>query len=273
MEMERRWEDMDMDCLVSIFQRLGLDDMVLSVPFVCKSWHKASLDPHCWKVLNFSTLDFIPLSHFAHRFTSLYSLKSFSVFNFMKLVLHRSAGFAVELFFPPWLDAPLAQLTSFFNECSRLKIIVLPRLLSQDEMMIPEFIGGFKELEYLEMQCKPGCFLELVKEINLKCRNLVGISMAGYVKHEDALAMVNLIPKLKYLNMSKSYMEKESLMVIVNGCRYLERLEVKGCFALEVDDEILRRASYIKTFKYEGCRTAQEYFDDSEDDDDFTSSW
>lgn len=163
--------------------------------------------------------------------------------------------------------------TYIFGRCSRLKIIVLPRLLSQDEMMIPEFVAGFKELEYLEMQCKPRCFLEVVKEINLKCRNLVGLSMTGYVKHEDALAMVNLIPKLKYLNLSKSYMEKESLMVIVNGCRYLERLEVKGCFALEVDDEILRRTSYIKTFKYEGCRTAQEYFDDSEDDDDFTSSW
>ncbi|KAJ0987290.1 hypothetical protein J5N97_005646 [Dioscorea zingiberensis] len=257
---------MKMDCLVSIFQRLGLVDMVLGVPFVCKSWHQASLDPQCWKVLNFRTLDFMPSSHFAKRFSSLYSLKNFSVSTFMKLVIRRSSGFAVELFFPPWLDAPLAELTGLPNECPRLKIIVLPCLFSQDEMKIPEFIRGFKDLECLEMECKPRCFLELVKEINLKCKKLVGLSMAGYVKHEDALAMANLIPGLRYLNLSKSYMEKESLLVILDGCRDLERLEVKGCFALEVDDKVLRRASGIKTFLYEGCRPGKEYFDDPLDD-------
>ncbi|XP_057484887.1 uncharacterized protein LOC130770956 isoform X5 [Actinidia eriantha] len=35
---EPKWEELDMDCLVNIFGRLGLESLVLDVLFVCKSW-------------------------------------------------------------------------------------------------------------------------------------------------------------------------------------------------------------------------------------------
>ncbi|KAF6143783.1 hypothetical protein GIB67_016704 [Kingdonia uniflora] len=51
--MERRkWEDLDKDCLINILGRLGIKDLIYNVPFVCKSWYKASLDHECWKFLN-----------------------------------------------------------------------------------------------------------------------------------------------------------------------------------------------------------------------------
>nr|CAN63346.1 hypothetical protein VITISV_012622 [Vitis vinifera] len=34
----RKWEELNMDCLVNVFQRVGMESLLLDVPFVCKSW-------------------------------------------------------------------------------------------------------------------------------------------------------------------------------------------------------------------------------------------
>ncbi|KAM7461809.1 hypothetical protein LguiA_029930 [Lonicera macranthoides] len=49
----RKWEDLDMECLSNVFDRVGMESLVLDVPLVCKSWYKATLDPKCWQTLIF----------------------------------------------------------------------------------------------------------------------------------------------------------------------------------------------------------------------------
>ncbi|KAK9942545.1 hypothetical protein M0R45_008204 [Rubus argutus] len=59
----RRWDQLDFDCLVNIFGkvgRAGMESLLLDVPFVCKSWHKASLDPKCWESLIFPIISTNP---------------------------------------------------------------------------------------------------------------------------------------------------------------------------------------------------------------------
>nr|DAD43345.1 TPA_asm: hypothetical protein HUJ06_001575 [Nelumbo nucifera] len=56
MEEANRWEKLNVDCLVNIFERVDMDDLLLSLPFVCKSWYQASLHPSCWKVVHFHKL-------------------------------------------------------------------------------------------------------------------------------------------------------------------------------------------------------------------------
>ncbi|CAL9007184.1 unnamed protein product [Prunus brigantina] len=50
---ERRREDLEMDCLVKVFEKVGMESLLLDVPFVCKSWYKATLNPSCWQLLIF----------------------------------------------------------------------------------------------------------------------------------------------------------------------------------------------------------------------------
>ncbi|KAF9607666.1 hypothetical protein IFM89_037899 [Coptis chinensis] len=38
---ERRWEDLNCDCLALVFERVGLKHLLLDIPLVCKSWCKA----------------------------------------------------------------------------------------------------------------------------------------------------------------------------------------------------------------------------------------
>lgn len=100
-EGDRRWDEMQADCLVNIFRLLALGDLAVAVPFVCNSWYRASLDPNCWHRLNFRSLDFTPWSPFSRAFTLRYRLHSpLSFSSFLRFALHRSCGGVDQLAFP-----------------------------------------------------------------------------------------------------------------------------------------------------------------------------
>ncbi|THU65790.1 hypothetical protein C4D60_Mb05t07360 [Musa balbisiana] len=254
MDEQRRWEEMPVDCLVAVFRRLGLDDLSVAVPFVCKSWLRASMDPGCWKVLNFHHLDFLPWSSFARRFMARHALRSFSFSGFMKVAVARSHGSAVELRFPPVFGASLQDLVYASIKCPRLRILSLPDLTLADEAHIPEMVGKWKDLERLEMGTKPSTFSTMVSEISRNCDNFTALRVSGSIEKEDAWAVVNSLPELKHLELCKSYLTKAELMVIMNGCRKLERLSVRNCLGFEADEEVLRTGSGIKAFEHEGSK-------------------
>ncbi|XP_072988202.1 F-box/LRR-repeat protein At3g48880-like [Typha latifolia] len=259
MEAERGWEEMDMDCLVNIFGRLGLEDLTLGVPFVCKTWCAAAVDPLCWRTLNLRDMDFMPWSNFAKSFVSLYSLPRFSFSGFLKFCVARSHGGAVDLEFPPLLSASSDDLLYIANECPRLQRVVLPNILSEDEPHLPEIFAKWKDLEWLEMATKPSSFLEVVTQISASCKNFVGLSMSGSIKKRDAMAIVELLPQLKCLCLNKSYLPKEELLIILSGCKNLERLSVKDCVGFELDVEVMNRGKGVGVFEREGSKLFDEF--------------
>lgn len=92
--MERpKWEDLQMDCLVNVIERVGIESLVLDVPFVCKSWYNATLNPRCWQSLVF------PDDLFKSRITDGYKDKElFDVGKFIRCVVNRSQKNATRLY-------------------------------------------------------------------------------------------------------------------------------------------------------------------------------
>ncbi|CAL9204230.1 F-box/LRR-repeat protein At3g48880 isoform X1 [Musa acuminata AAA Group] len=260
MEAGRRWEEMQVDCLVNIFRRLALDDLTLSVPFVCKCWWRASLDPSCWRLLDFRSLDFMPWSPFSRSFTSLYRLKTLSFSHFMRLVVDRSRGSAEKLIFPLSFGASIQDLVYVSIKCPRLKSLALPdNLMVEDDLRIPDLVGSWRDLEQLEMETKPSSFLRVIAEIGRYCTKFSRLKVRGLIDKEDAKAIVDRLPHLKYLELSKSYLTKDELVVIISGCRKLERLIVRDCLGFQADDEVLRLASRITRFEHEGSKLLDDY--------------
>lgn len=81
-----------------------MESLLLDVPFVRKSWHKASLDPLCWKVL-----DSVKMTHivqaggaFLARFMKKYGIKKCSAEAYVKFVVGRSHGNCIDVAFPPF---------------------------------------------------------------------------------------------------------------------------------------------------------------------------
>jgi len=52
----RRWEDLDIDILVKIFQLLDIFELTSGISRVCSAWRMACCDPLLWKTLNLSML-------------------------------------------------------------------------------------------------------------------------------------------------------------------------------------------------------------------------
>lgn len=111
MEDQRIWGDLNMDCLVKIFGRVGMESLLLDIPFVCKSWYKASLDSSCWQCLIFPdftadqavSLGLEP-NTLCQRFVSEYRIDKsrFSSTTFVKFVVNRSRGKATSITIPAY---------------------------------------------------------------------------------------------------------------------------------------------------------------------------
>ncbi|KAJ6796595.1 F-box/LRR-repeat protein-like [Iris pallida] len=262
MEVERRWEDLGMDCLASIFSKLDLEDLTLSVPFVCKPWLEASMDVQCWRVLNLRDIDLMPWSGFSARFKQAYSAKRFSFAGFMKNLIDRSRGSAVELAFPSERFASLQELEYASTNCSKLKVLGLPNMFQQEDKHLPGFIRKWKDLEFLTMARKPSSFVEMVEQIGLHCKNFKGLSLSGtVVDDEDAFAIVEHLPKLRHLVVRGCPLSKRQLLLILDGCRELEVVDVSNCTGFVADDEIKKAASFVKEFKCEGAKMEEDYMD------------
>ncbi|KAJ8627347.1 hypothetical protein MRB53_020654 [Persea americana] len=258
----RKWEEMDMDCLVCIFERLRLEDLILGVPFLCKSWYQASTNPLLWKVLNFNQLDLHPTSPFVEIFKQEYRVLKFSFTGFLKFTVSRSSRSAVELRVPS-LDVTYVQLEDLAyisNECPSLKIVCLAHtLLSEVDKYFPRCITNWRDLQKLHMQVKPNSFAQIVVEIGSHCKNFFELKTRGPFTFEEANVIAAWLPNIKYLHLCKCSITRESLLIILKGCKELEILDVRNCKGFDVDEEILKLSSNIKTFDYEGCTTRRRF--------------
>ncbi|PKA61965.1 F-box/LRR-repeat protein [Apostasia shenzhenica] len=245
----RKWEEMQSDCLVLIFSKLGLDDLTLGIPIVCKSWREASLDPQCWRYLDFRELDFGAGGRLAGRFKREYAVESFSFSGFMKLCLSRSRRSAVELAIPFIPGASLRQ-----------------DLLSASV--------EWKLMEILEMTWKPSCFVEILEEIGGNCPSFLGLHLCGAFESSEATALARCLPGLRILVMSASFLPREALMAILEGCRELEVLDVSRCRGFRAEDrEVLRKASGIGWFECRGSEVEDDRLNVHYAHDDATRRW
>ena len=84
-----------MDCLVKVFQKMGMEELLLDVPVVCKSWYEATLNPKCWQNLIFQENFFA----FRDRVRKEYQ-KEVSITAFIKSMVNRSSRCATTLMLP-----------------------------------------------------------------------------------------------------------------------------------------------------------------------------
>ncbi|PIA46976.1 hypothetical protein AQUCO_01500484v1 [Aquilegia coerulea] len=235
---QRKWEELNKDCLVQIFERVGLESLLLNIPFVCKTWHKASFDPLCWKTLDFGVLDMIFRGSFNYKFECQYSIKKFSTTKFIMFVIRRSCGSAINVALPcNWTFEILEHIA---NECPSLKrLYVTSTVWEEKARFLAKLVGKFKYLEFLHLEHKNFPIKEILCQISLHCKNFISFSSSGTITDEDASAIA-LIPKIKYLFMKECRIRCEELLVILQGCRELEFIELDLPFGICMDHESCR---------------------------------
>ncbi|CAL2224704.1 unnamed protein product [Prunus armeniaca] len=145
---KRRWEDLEMDCLVKVLEKVGKESLLLDVPFVCKSWYKATLNPSCCECIEVWPWDVSECPNFQNlmdRFVSEYQIDRdrCSVTTLLKFVINRSSGNAM-------LKLPkccTVEAFEFAANCPGLVTLSLPGDALDSKRTNLELIGKWKHLE------------------------------------------------------------------------------------------------------------------------------
>ena len=96
----------------------------------------------------------------------------------------------------------------------------------------------------------------ILAQIALHCNNFMRLSAPGInVGYWEASAIVTLLPNLRYLVLKGATIRQKRVVMILQGCKQLVHLDVRGCTGFDEDDaEILELASHIPSFMCEGSR-------------------
>ncbi|PSS23950.1 F-box/LRR-repeat protein [Actinidia chinensis var. chinensis] len=256
---EPKWEDLHMDCLVNIFGRVELESLLLDVPFVCKSWYKATLNPQCWRSLDFSKLMFDDSWDFddlTSRLMDKYHLEGkFRITAIIKSVIKRSGRSATYIALPLLPDNCTEEALLYVADgCPALRVLVLPSdVLDCRKFKMQNHISKWTNLEFLKLQT---CFhmQELLAPISVHCKNFIALTIASAnIGKDEASAIVNFLPNIKLLGLRYASMKMENLVTILQGCKQLELFDARDCIGFDEGDEaILKLASHIRSFKDEG---------------------
>lgn len=153
--------------------------------------------------------------------------------------------------------------------CPRLKSLSADGGDTSCGSIIPKLISKWKNLETMAWFIKFS-LKETVVQIGLHCNNFTSLS-APYssIEEGEASAMVASLPKLKYLDLRNSFIGKEALCLIAQGCKQLVHLDVRKCRGFNADDaEISALASHIPGFMCQGSAVL-----DIPEDIDFSQIW
>ncbi|KAI8004398.1 F-box/LRR-repeat protein [Camellia lanceoleosa] len=256
-----KWEDLNMDCLLNVFGRVGIESLLLDIPFVCKSWHRATLSPPCWKQLDFSRISLDDVE-FPSRLMDVYEFNDKLAVNaFIKFVIKCSAGSVTFLSIPDCCTEEA--FLDVANECPDLRVLLLPLTPDHDYrhcyqpydylLNIPSLMSKWKNLEFLRLG---GSFQmeEVLAQTNIHCKNFIALDITkADIGDFEASVIVTLLPNIKLLYPRNATMEKEHLVMILKGYKGLEYVDVSKCIGFDAyDDEILKLASQIPTFINEG---------------------
>ncbi|XP_004305072.1 PREDICTED: uncharacterized protein LOC101295643 [Fragaria vesca subsp. vesca] len=144
-----------------------MESLLLALPFVCKSWHAASLNPLCWEILHFPEFEPYPLfttvddtnvepksfGPFYNKFVEDYKMDRtrFSITGFVKLVVDRSKGKAVELKLPQFCTEEALRYAA--DGCPGIRYLHFTDdlVFFKHSQILPEVIGKWKLLEHLTL--------------------------------------------------------------------------------------------------------------------------
>ncbi|XP_045799755.1 putative F-box/LRR-repeat protein 23, partial [Trifolium pratense] len=160
----------------------------------------------------------------------------------------------------------------------RIRISKCPKITDE---VFSEAVKKFSLLEELELSFNDELTKDSLEAIGQNCPLLKTLkfnqpykgincrSYKGYKSNKEALAIAKTMPGLRQLELWGNKLTNDGLVAILDGCPYLESLDIRMCYNLVLNENLAKRCyENIKNFRY-----PNEYIDehdDDDDDDDFT---
>ncbi|CAL5416382.1 unnamed protein product [Camellia sinensis] len=198
-------KELNMDCLVNVLGRVGIESLLIDVPLVCKSWYKATKSPLCWRQLDFLEISFDDCTSlfFLARLVDDYQVKGkFSFTSIVKTLVKRSATSAMYVSLPGSGFYDEEVLYYIADQCPNLIVLELPADIDHDVVSkVPKLTSNWKCLEFLRFGTTFK-MEEILAQISIRCKNFAGFSAShADIKKDEATSIVTSVPNIEYLGL------------------------------------------------------------------------
>ncbi|KAH7435972.1 hypothetical protein KP509_06G086600 [Ceratopteris richardii] len=233
---EALWADMLPDALAKIFSRLSLEDMLCSIPRVCRSWRRASHDAVCWQKVDLDEWS---------RGRKPETLERMLVF-----LMSRSRGCLREICAPNLNNDNMLRIIAWSG--SPLRVLRIQQSIVTEDC-ICQLAPHFAFVNYIDVS---GCSITKasVESFGKHCPMITRLNLNMYpqsstlaVCDDMAYAIAQYMPQLKHLEMAYGLLSNAGLKAVLEKCTALEHLDLRGCWQLNVEESFVKEAR--KRFK------------------------
>ncbi|KAL3818920.1 hypothetical protein ACJIZ3_004825 [Penstemon smallii] len=233
----RKWDELIPDALALIFKNLSLREVLTVVPRVCKSWKRAVMGPYCWQEIDIEEWS--------------KNCKPEIVDQMLRLLITRSSGSLRKLA----VSGVNSDQTIFFiaNHAQSLRTLRLPRSEINDTIM-EKAASMLSSITFLDLSY---CINIGAQSLEAIGNNLKSLTTLRRVMHplevidklsqnDEALAIASTMPKLKHLEIAYLLVDTSSVIEILENCKQLELLDVRGCWNVNLDEKFVKGFTKLK---------------------------
>ncbi|XP_072977031.1 F-box protein FBW2-like [Typha angustifolia] len=257
----RWWEGMNPELLALIFVRiLPADEMVRTVPFVCKGWQEAVAGPYCWadidveawcrRVNRSDVIDSVVRRLVRRSRGSVRRLSAYLVGN---------SGFAFAAVSASFLNVLQIPMSDVTDQIVEKYAEFLPHLTVLDISYCLKITST--GIEILGRHCKSLVQLRRNMPPPEPCLDNDAVAK---VDEDEAMAVANSMPKLEILELAYGRFSDRGLDAILTKCTALHVLDIRGCWNAKVEGNVEQKCDLLQSFRYP--------WEDEYEDQDYSTS-
>ncbi|CAK9322087.1 unnamed protein product [Citrullus colocynthis] len=255
----RRWDELFPDALGLIFRNLSLQEILVVIPRVCKSWRKTVLGPYCWQEIDI--MDWSVLRD------------PDSVNKMLQLLMSRSSGYLRKLCISCLPnDSSLSLIAEHGKALHTLRV---PRSEITNSI-VEQVAERLSAVTFLDLSFCKNIGAPALEAIGKHCVNLTGLrrvmcpfeAIGRSSQDDEALAVASTMHKLKQLEIAYLLINTESVLKILENCPELEYLDVQGCWNVILDEKFKKFSKvklvgpleeFSETIRWDGCSNSSGY--------------
>ncbi|XP_078170168.1 putative F-box/LRR-repeat protein 9 [Carex rostrata] len=250
----RNWAELHPDILLLIFEKLGAIDILTTASLVCRNWHRmTTLEQMLWQRIDMTNFDF--------------SLSTHTLKRIAQIAIDRSAGKLEEFYADCFAtDGLLLYIATRTNSLKSIGLFMCPRVSIKGLMAMAQRTKTLRTLRLINLRgeynrhASNGIvsiikMLPMLEELELTCT-----LDAPLYWDTDALQIGENMHELRSLQLIGNWMTNKGLETILEGCPYLEFLDIRNCLNLVLDEYIMTKLSQIRYLKLPD-NSADEYMD------------
>ncbi|KAL5556268.1 hypothetical protein UlMin_038504 [Ulmus minor] len=224
----RPWEELVPEALGLIFRNLSIQEKLLVIPRVCKSWGSAVTDPLCRQEIDLE------------RCSGLFQQPE-TLCRMLEMLIPRSSGLLGK-FCVYWL--PNDQIFSLLSDNAKyLRTLKVPCAKISDSI-VKQVAPRLFNLSFLDVSFCKNIGAPALEAIGKNCKHLTVLWRITHIvdfesnsANDEAFAIASTMPKLKQLRIAHRLVSTEAVLKILSSCPELEFLDMRGCWEVNLDQK------------------------------------